>query len=254
MSQCLNPNCLHRNPTDSQFCQKCGKKLLLVERYRAYRIIGQGGFGRTFLAVDELKPSQPKCVIKQLLPQAQGTSNATKAAELFAQEAEQLEKLGKHSQIPELFAYFTQDKQQYLVQEFIDGDNLQKELEEKGAYNEQQIRALLQDMLNVLQFVHSKNVIHRDIKPENIIRQRKDSKLVLVDFGAAKVEANQNLSVTGTVIGSAEYTAPEHWISRDNQLRLRIEQIPHLLFSQLFRYLRLQHIINTCTSTTQSSI
>jgi formylglycine-generating enzyme required for sulfatase activity/predicted Ser/Thr protein kinase len=209
MSQCLNPTCLRTNPPTANFCQFCRSKLRLVERYRATKILGQGGFGRTFLAVDELKPSHPKCVIKQLLPQAQGTNNASKAAELFEQEAEQLETLGKHPQSPELYAYFTQDEQQYLVQEFIDGDNLQQELDAKGAYNEQQIRELLRDMLTVLQFVHSKNVIHRDIKPENIIRRRSDGKLVLVDFGAAKVEVNPNLSVTGTVIGSAEYTAPE---------------------------------------------
>ncbi|MEK9515505.1 4-Cys prefix domain-containing protein, partial [Limnospira fusiformis PMC 851.14] len=70
MSQCLNPDCLHINPEGSQFCQKCGSKLRLVERYYAKSILGQGGFGRTFLAVDDFKPSKPPCVIKQFLPQA----------------------------------------------------------------------------------------------------------------------------------------------------------------------------------------
>ncbi len=209
MSQCLQPTCLHRNPENTKFCQKCGAKLLLLERYCAVRILGQGGFGRTFLAIDEGKPSRPPCVIKQLLPQAQGTSSAKKAAELFAQEAEQLEKLGKHPQIPELFAYFTQDEQQYLVQEYIAGQTLDKELEKQGQFNEQQITKLLADMFKVLRFIHSKNVIHRDIKPENIIRRRTDKTLVLVDFGAAKVDVDPTLSVTGTMIGSIGYTAPE---------------------------------------------
>lgn len=125
MRHCLNPSCLHpSNLENHQFCIKCGQKLLLRERYWAQRILGQGGFGRTFLAVDEDKPSKPFCVIKQLLPQAQGTASLSKAAELFAQEAEQLEQLGHHPQIPELLAYFTDNDQQYLVQEFVNGATL----------------------------------------------------------------------------------------------------------------------------------
>ena len=209
MSQCLNPDCLKQNAREIKFCQKCGSKLLLAERYRALRILGQGGFGRTFLAIDEYKPSQPPCVIKQFLPQAQGTNNVEKASELFGQEAVRLDELGKHLQIPELMAYFTQDERQYLVQEFIDGQNLAEELAENGAFNEQQVRDLLIDLLSVLQFVHSNNVIHRDIKPKNIIRRKTDNKLVLVDFGAAKFTSPSSLSVTGTVIGAAEYIAPE---------------------------------------------
>ena len=200
---------LEYNANETKFCQKCGSKLLLAERYRALRILGQGGFGRTFLAIDEYKPSQPPCVIKQFLPQAQGTNNVEKASELFGQEAVRLDELGKHLQIPELMAYFTQDERQYLVQEFIDGQNLAEELAENGAFNEQQVRELLIDLLSVLQFVHSNNVIHRDIKPKNIIRRKSDNKLVLVDFGAAKFTSPSSLSVTGTVIGSAEYIAPE---------------------------------------------
>jgi serine/threonine protein kinase len=118
----------------------CGSKLLLAERYRAVKIIGHGGFGRTFLAVDEYKPSQRHCIIKQLLPQAQGTNTVNKAAELFKLEAARLDELGhNHPQIPELLAYFTQDSQQYLVQEFIDGQNLTQEVIQNGAYTEQQV-------------------------------------------------------------------------------------------------------------------
>ena len=61
----------------------------------------------------------------------------------------------------------------------------------------------------VLDFIHSQGVVHRDIKPENIIRRNSDKKAVLVDFGASKVVTHLNRSVTGTVIGSAEYIAPE---------------------------------------------
>jgi len=222
MTQCLNPDCLKLNPAQTIFCKTCGEKLVLAERYRPLKIIGQGGFRRTFQAVDEYKPSKPFCVIKQFFPQAQGTKTLEKAAELFAQEAERLDGLGRHPQIPEIFAYFTQDNRQYLVQEFIDGQNLQQELEESGAFDESQILELLKSLLPVLEFIHSQQVIHRDIKPENIIRRKNNNQfdpvrassspennIILVDFGAAKYATMTALAVTGTVIGSAGYVAPE---------------------------------------------
>ena len=209
MSYCLNPNCQKpQNPAGSKFCQNCGSKLLLKEHYRALKLIGQGGFGRTFLAVDEDKPSKPRCVIKQFFPQAQGTNNIQKAIELFEQEAARLDSLGKHPQIPELLDYFIQDGQQYLVQEFIDGQNLAQTLEAEGFFLETQIRELLNGLLPVVEFIHSHNVIHRDIKPENIIC-RADGQLFLVDFGAAKLVTGTALARTGTIIGSAGYAAPE---------------------------------------------
>ncbi|ULP74682.1 Serine/threonine-protein kinase B [Nodularia sphaerocarpa UHCC 0038] len=214
MRQCLNPDCLYPNPDNFQFCQKCGSKLLLRERYAPQSILGQGGFGRTFLAIDEDKPSKPFCVIKQFLPQAQGTDSTEKASQLFSQEAERLEELGKHPQIPELMACFTADNRQYLVQEFVKGDTLQAELDKNGVFSEQQIRELLRELLDILQFVHSQQVIHRDIKPENIIRRSADHKLFLVDFGAAKVVEQKQRTVTGTVIGSAEYCAPEQLMGK----------------------------------------
>ncbi|MEG4348582.1 serine/threonine-protein kinase [Microcoleus sp. LAD1_D5] len=209
MSQCLNPDCLFQNPSGyTKFCQKCGNKLLLGDRYGAQKIIGQGGFGRTFLAIDEYKPSKPPCVIKQFYPQFQGIYSIQKAAELFELEAVRLEQLGKHSQIPDLLAYFSQDGRQYLVQEFIKGENLAQTLESKGYFSETQIRDLLNNLLPVFEFIHSRQVIHRDIKPENIIL-RQDGQMVLVDFGAAKYATQTALAVTGTRIGTAGYTAPE---------------------------------------------
>jgi formylglycine-generating enzyme required for sulfatase activity len=210
-SICLNKDCLTVNSLDSKFCEKCGEKVLLKDRYQAMKLIGQGGFGRTFLARDLDKPSQPFCVIKQFFPTAQGTDNLEKASKLFAQEAIRLEHLGKHPQIPELFAYFvTDDQQEYLVQEYIAGQNLEDELKSQGVYDQNQVKELLIDVLKVLQFIHKNQVIHRDIKPENIIRRETDGKLVLVDFGAAKLIVSPTaLNVTGTVIGSAQYWSPE---------------------------------------------
>jgi len=207
---CLNPDCQHpENPRDAVSCHSCGSELRLSDRYRAIHPLGQGGFGRTFRGVDESNPNHPDCAIKQFFPQHQSTTNREKAAELFEQEAQRLKTLGHHSQIPQLLDYFSQDKRQYLVQEFIHGQNLAAELASEGPFNELKIRLLLRDLLPVLQFIHSHQVIHRDIKPENIIRRPGYGNLVLVDFGAAKFATETILERTGTVIGSAAYTAPE---------------------------------------------
>lgn len=210
MSYCLNPGCQYPlNPDDRKFCQDCGESLSVGDRYRAVKPIGSGGFGRTFLAVDEYLPSYPSCVIKQLFPPKLGTRHAAKAVELFHREAKQLDQLGQHPQIPKLLAHFTQNSYQYLIQSYIDGPTLAQELAQTGGLDEQQVRQVLQDLLPILQFIHNHHVIHRDIKPENIVRQRSDGKLVLVDFGASKFTTLSALGKSGTVIGSAGYAAPE---------------------------------------------
>ncbi len=210
MSYCLGPVCRQpRNPSAAQFCQSCGLKLSVGDRYRPLQPIGQGSFGRTFLAVDEYLPSKPRCVIKQFFPKNLGFQQLEKATELFQQEAARLDQLGQHPQIPQLLAHFAQPPYQYLIQTYVDGPNLAQELAERGSFSEDQIRGLLQDLLPVLQFIHEHKVIHRDIKPENIIRHRASGQVLLVDFGASKFATGAALHQTGTVIGSAGYAAPE---------------------------------------------
>jgi serine/threonine protein kinase len=218
MNYCLNPNCVQpENPPQSNFCRSCGGVLRLRDRYLAVKPIGQGGFGRTFKAIDLDKPSKPFCVIKQFFPQVEGTTAAQKAAELFTQEASALEQLD-YPNIPKLLAYFiTQDNRQYLVQEFIDGQNLKDELEQHGKFSAIQIRELLITTLLTLEYIHQLGFIHRDIKPENIIRRTDNRQLYLVDFGAAKfvtlasraaLQENQP-QPQGTTIGTPEFMAPE---------------------------------------------
>jgi WD40 repeat protein len=208
MSYCLNPVCQKpRNPEDAKFCQNCGAKLWVGDRYQALELIGQGGFGRTFLAVDRQREQGDRCVIKQLLPRSLGL-NAPSSSDLFQREVTQLIELGQHPQIPRLLDHLEWEDAFYLIQQYIEGLNLEKVLEKEDTWSETQIWELLTDLLPVLQFVHSRQVIHRDIKPENIVRPRSGGKLVLVDFGASKY-ADKTPARTGTLIGSAGYVAPE---------------------------------------------
>jgi serine/threonine protein kinase len=184
---------------------------LLRNRYQIIRQIGQGGFGKTYLAQDLDKLNEP-CVVKQLSPQVEGSDALQKAVVLFEDEAKRLRDLGEHPQIPMLYAYFEEDKNFYLVQQFIEGKNLAEDLQDEGLYGKREIIDLLTKLLPVLKFVHQRQVIHRDVKPENIIRCNND-RLVLVDFGASKYLTSPILK-TGTVIGTAGYVSPEQAVGK----------------------------------------
>ncbi|MGF1568925.1 MAG: protein kinase [Nodosilinea sp.] len=208
---CLNPNCSQPNhATLTAACPSCGAalELRLRGRYRPLKLIGRGGFGRTYVAVDTDRLNS-RCVIKQFAPQAQGTQSFLKAVQLFEQEAMRLDELGEHPQIPTLLAYFEQDKYLYLVQQMILGPTLAQEVTTQTPYGETMIRRLLEDLLPVLQFIHGRGVIHRDITPTNIIRRSTDHKPVLLDFGVAKQFSEAILYEPGTRIGTEGYAPIE---------------------------------------------
>ncbi len=210
MSYCLSPLCPRpTNPNHAKFCQTCGLPLRLGDRYRALKPIGQGGFGQTFLAIDEGDRQFSPCVIKQLLLSQSAGRESDHLLQRFRAEADHLHELGQHPQIPALLDYVERDDASFLVQEYIDGLDLAKILATEGPFTELQIRELLADLLPVLQFIHHHRVIHRDIKPQNIIRPRSGGPLVLVDFGASKYASETAIARTGTVIGSAGFAAPE---------------------------------------------
>ncbi len=212
MSYCLNPNCPQpQNPHAEMICKACGSKLLLKDRYRAIGFLDSGGMSRNFLAIDTDMPEEKRCVIKQFFPAPQVLDDVEafeKSIELFQREGAQLDRLGHEStHIPQLFAYLEQERRFYLIQEFIDGQNLFKELDKTGAYSEAKILQLLDDLLPILKFVHDRGVIHRDIKPENIMR-RKNGELVLIDFGMSK-HLNSTVMSRGTTGGTMGYAPPE---------------------------------------------
>jgi WD40 repeat protein len=209
---CLNPDCPNpQNPDGNEFCQTCSTPLVLLlrNRFRVIRVLSdEGGFGRTYLSEDIDKLNE-LCVVKQLAPKFQGTWSQKKAMELFAQEAKRLQELGEHPQIPTLLAYFEQDNCLYLVQQFINGNNLLKELQLRKNYRDWDIQSILLDLLPILKFIHDRGVIHRDIKPENIIRRQKDGRLTLIDFGSSKQFTARVQQKIGTSIGSHGYSPIE---------------------------------------------
>ncbi|MCW6036158.1 GUN4 domain-containing protein [Spirulina subsalsa FACHB-351] len=210
MVYCLNPSCSKPyNSNLSPSCETCGAALLLKERYHAVKLLGQGGFGRTFLGVDQHLPQHPPCAIKQLYLQQASPAVLKKAKELFAQEAVRLSELGQHPQIPRLLAYFEVENQLYLVQEFIEGQVISAKLWQRVRDKEAQIWRLLRDLLPVLQYIHERNVIHRDLKPENIMWRKSDRRFVLIDFGVARMLTQTAIMGGATIIGTPGFMAPE---------------------------------------------
>jgi serine/threonine protein kinase, bacterial len=180
---------------------------LLDYRYKIIRVLATGGFGETYIAEDTKRPGNPICVVKHLLPASSDLKIFDTAKRLFHSEAETLERLGNHDQIPRLLAYFVENHEFYLVQEFIEGHTLSEELVSEETWNESQIIQLLYEVLTVLEFVHQQGVIHRDIKPDNIIRRRGNHKLVLVDFGAVKQLRASGSYPSQTVLGHSATVA-----------------------------------------------
>lgn len=187
---------------------------LLDGRYQVLQVLGGGGFGQTYIAQDTHRPGFPKCVVKHLKPVIRSPEFLETARRLFTNEAETLEELGNHDQIPRLLAYFEDNQEFFLVQEFIEGHTLKAELFPNQPWTEDRVIQLLQQVLGILQFIHSHNVIHRDIKPDNIIRRQQDGKLVLIDFGAVKQVQTKLFTVSGRtgatiIIGTPGYMSTE---------------------------------------------
>lgn len=234
---CTRPSCGSRNhfpdlddpntlkTTQQKFCTQCGMPLILGGRYLPVKLLGQGGFGTAFLARDRYTTSLRQCVVKQFQPAGNLSPQQLAIAQgLFEREAAVLEDLGReHRQIPDSFAFFplvTPNRQGnhdeqffYLVQEFIDGQDLEQELAARGPFSEGEVVEVLREILGVLAFIHSRDVIHRDIKPSNIMRT-KQGRLFLLDFGAVKQVASTAAAAGGgqnhsTGIYSMGFAPPE---------------------------------------------
>ncbi|MGL5871374.1 MAG: protein kinase domain-containing protein [Xenococcaceae cyanobacterium] len=192
---------------------------ILRGRYYIVKELGKGGFSVTYLAQDRDLPGYPLCVVKRLQPRINDRVSWQNAQKRFVTEAVVLQKLGENPQIPNLLAHFEENQEFYLVQEFVDGENLEEQIE-RQLFNETEAIAVLQDVLEILQFVHSRGVIHRDLKPSNLIRRYYDRKIVLIDFGAVKeITVASGMQATASytnIIGTIGYMPPEQIAGQPN--------------------------------------
>jgi serine/threonine protein kinase len=180
--------------------------MLFAGRYLVEKKLGEGGFGETYLAIDTHSPARNKVVIKKLLQQKDpGIASIIK--EKFAKEAAVLEQLGKEfDSIPNLVAYLQDNDSFYLVQEFINGHNLEEI--SKYPWDKKRVIWFLESALDILEQIQSKKIIHRDIKLSNFIFA--NNKLYLIDFGAVKEIIDGVTSINQTVIiGTPGFMSPE---------------------------------------------
>ena len=207
-----------------KYCQSCGMPQILAGRYIPQKLLGKGGFGAAYLACDRHTTQLRQCVVKQFQPSNHFDEKTLNIAQdLFSREAEVLETLGnEHPQIPDLYAFFpliipetgAGEKQFfYIVQEYIEGETLAQEMARKGKLSEAEVREVLENLLQVLDFVHEHHSIHRDIKPSNMMRDRA-GKLYLLDFGAVKRVTGAATSNYSTGIYSMGFAPPEQMQGR----------------------------------------
>jgi serine/threonine protein kinase len=212
----------HANNESNRFCTQCGEPLplsvgqIVENRYRIIRQLGQGGFGRTYLALDSHQAGL-HCVLKEFAPQVEKEQDLKKAKELFEREASVLKKL-QHPQIPRFHSSLQVKSANkdffFLVQDFVDGENYYQLLEQGKSFSEDEVVKLLQQVLPILTYIHSLDVVHRDISPDNLILRRTDNLPVLIDFGGVKqLPASQGfwftqLGANRTLLGKKGY-APE---------------------------------------------
>jgi serine/threonine-protein kinase len=188
---------------------------VLQERYRLVKILGQGGFGRTYLAED-IGRFDELCALKEFIPPPDNPQALEKSQELFRREAATLYQI-RHSQIPQFRATFQQNQRFFLVQDYVAGATyrslLQQRIQTGRPFTEGEIRQLLADLLPVLAYLHNQNIVHRDLSPENIIQRESDGLPVLIDFGVVKDLANrmqaQASQTAATTVGKAGYSPSE---------------------------------------------
>ncbi|MBP5977761.1 serine/threonine protein kinase [Brasilonema sp. CT11] len=190
-------------------------------RYQIQRLLGQGGFGRTYLAVDTQRFGD-YCVLKEFVPANTAEAVLIKSRELFEREAKTLYQLN-HPQIPKFLAWLTEKERIFIVQEYVEGDSYSQLLRERLStkrkpFSEAEVIQWLLDLLPVLEYIHQRNIIHRDISPDNVMFSHKLSKPVLIDFGIVKQKftqilagdsSNSSHSVAGSVVGKVGYSPVE---------------------------------------------
>lgn len=201
---------------------------LLSNRYYLCEPIAKKNYSQVYLARDIAK--HRKCIVKRLDLSSCSLKLGQVIEGMFWREAKILQKLsGKHPQIGQFYNYFREDDSCYLVQEWIPGISLEQ-LQLQQQFSESQTREILLNLLPVLEYIHSQEIIHHDIKPDNIILRSHDNLPVLIDFGVAR-EVSDRQEPT-SIVGTPGYMSLEQamgQIAYDNDLYNLGSTAVHLL-------------------------
>ncbi|NET56538.1 MAG: serine/threonine protein kinase [Symploca sp. SIO2E6] len=190
-----------------------GQGEIIADRYQIVTLLGQGGMGSTYAAVDFR--THQKVAIKVV---SLRTARDWKTLELFEREAQVLATLN-HPLIPNYLDYFQLEVEEdspnsdcrfYLVQELVEGESLATLVERRWQPKEAEVKEIALQVLDILVYLHQLQppILHRDIKPQNLIRQQ-DGKIYLVDFGTVQHMVRNPQSFVSTFVGSVGYMPPE---------------------------------------------
>ena len=207
--------CMHALAAGETVCPECGRPYgsvkaesfalkpgtILDGKYLVGEMLGQGGFGITYIGFDLLL--EQKVAIKEYYPMSTGMvsrensttvvwssavmqkSGMEKGFDSFLKEARKMAKLGGIPGVVGVKSVFIQNETAYIVMDFIEGETLLKKLQREGPMDYGTCISLMTPIMQALAEVHKHGIIHRDISPDNIMVQS-DGKLILLDLGAAK--------------------------------------------------------------------
>jgi tRNA A-37 threonylcarbamoyl transferase component Bud32 len=175
---------------------------LIADRYELVELIGKGGMSSVFKAHDRMLDRT--VAIKVLHPHY---TDDEEYVERFRREARAVAQLS-HPNIVTVIDRGEDERRQFIVFEFVEGENLKQRLQRTGAMPVYDVLLLGLQMARALSFAHARGLVHRDVKPQNVLLND-DGQAKMTDFGIARSVDVQGVTITGTVLGTSEYIAPE---------------------------------------------
>jgi len=202
---------------------------ILNDMYCVGRVIGEGGFGITYVGFDinlEMQIAIKEFYMNGFNSRSNTVSNAISVSygdsqelfdtnrEKFVKEGRILAQVNKNDGVVSVYTFFKANNTAYIIMEYLDGQDLKSYLKQKGNLTVKEVSDIFLPIMNTLDKIHTKNLIHRDISPDNIIFT-KEGKVKLIDFGAAREASNGNKSLS--VVLKHGFAPPEQYQSRGNQ-------------------------------------